>query len=349
MKSSRIPIFAFFFSLFLTSGVSATAEDHDSWRAISLNDSKMALTHIRTSDMITNLAKEASLQAVEEEGKGFVAEDEVWTTVIDMRDSHDHRIGSYQGDIMVYPASVIKLCYMLAAYDQVPTGKIEMDEKLQSDIAQMITVSNNKATNRVLDRVTNTYFGPDLSGEALESFEYKRQAVNRYLTDIGLEDLWATNKTYDSGIPLYGRDIQWLGGRAGDNFEKSNMMTTDDTAKLLYLIWNKAVVSPEACDKMLKHMDRNGENKAIFSKMVPEGVKLYSKDGYTGLCKHDAGIFELPGEKGSVIIVSFSKIRNASGDRPQVIERTAEIILEKLMNEEGELDLATADEQPEQE
>jgi beta-lactamase class A len=304
----------------------------------------------REAASLTKLAKEASAKAVEEKGAGFVAPEEVWATIIDMRDPRDPRIGSYQGDMPVYPASVVKLCYMVTAFDQIATGRLAYDEGLETDLYNMIVSSSNAATNAVLDRLANTGFGATLSGEAKDSFEHKRRVAARHMRQLGLEGLFPVNKTYDENVPFYGRDVAALGERAGDNYENSNMMTTNDTARLLYLISNGAVVSPEACDEMLEIMRRDEKKETTaFSKVVPEGGVLFSKSGSAGPCRHDAGIFVLPNGR-SVIIVVFSKYRipeNAKSDgTPQVIERVAELVLEEMLKAEGELDNATRDRVP---
>jgi beta-lactamase class A len=319
--------------------VTDTTEQHSSaqpmWRTISIGDSRLASQEPRPSSTISDLARRAAQQAAAEKGGQSVSPNEVWVTVIDCRDSHDPRMGSYQGGEQVYPASVIKLCYMLAAFDQVYTRRIAMTEALRADLEQMIFVSDNKATNRILDRLTHTGFGPELEGEARNSFEYKRATVNRYMTSLGLEGLWPTNKTFDDDIRLYGRDVQWLGSRKGDNYEKSNMMTTDDTARMLYLLWRRAVVDYDACEQMLELMNRTeGKQGTWFKKIVPAGWDLYSKDGLTDLTRHDAGIFVNP-QGEAIIIVAFSKTR---GESAPVVERAAEIILQELQNTPAVLD-----------
>jgi hypothetical protein len=185
----------------------------------------------------------------------------------------------------------------------------------------------------------------------MESFVQKRQIISRHMRQLGLQDIYAANKTFEQGIPFYGRDEMALGARSGDNYENSNMMTTADTARLLYLIRERAVVSPEACDEMMKHMRRGPKRDGTyFSKIVPEGVSLYSKSGAAGPARHDAGIFELP-DGGAIIVVAFSKQRIPRGTRledgpPQVIERVAELVLEELRKSSGELDNATRDRVP---
>lgn len=317
------------------------------WRAIPLSDSRLVAQEPRRVESLDALVTEAIHEALAEFEQQTVTPETIWGTVIDCRDSRDPRIGSYNGSDPVYPASVVKTCYMVAAFDQNRTRGLPLDEAMRTDLARMIGPSDNAATNRILDKLANTGYGPSLQGEARDSFEHKRQIVHRYMSDLGLGGLWAVNKTYATGIPLYGREVDFLGSRRGGNYERSNMMTTDDTARLLYLLWRRAVVDPPACEEMLDLMRRGeGRSRTYFSSVTPEGATLYAKSGGTNVQRHDAGIFALP-DGTAVIVVMFSNHSNVQGGNyPQYIQRAAEIALERLLATPGELDHATADPDP---
>lgn len=179
----------------------------------------------------------------------------------------------------------------------------------------------------------------------MDSFEHKRLETYRLMQALGLDGLFAINKTYGTGVPLYGREVDTLGQRKGGNYERSNSMTTDDTARLLYLIWRRALVDRQACEEMLDLLKRDGEHPTFFSSVTPAGVTLYSKGGSTDVQRHDAGIFAYP-DGGAVIIAAFSNHRAPDGQYPPVIQRTAELVLERLAAIPGQLDNATRDEDP---
>ena len=295
------------------------------WREIPLEESRTVAAQPRPVPSLDAIASAAVAEAIAQVGDGKVNPAEVSLTIIDARDSHDPRIGAHLGNTRTFPASVVKLCYMVTAFDQIATGQIAMTEKLRGDLQTMIGVSSNVATSNILDLVTNTGFGPELPAEEFEAFAHKRRTVNRYMATLGLSSINACQKTFDAAVPFYGRDPQFLGPRAGDNYENSNMMTTDDTARLLYLIYRRAVVSRAACEHMLELMRRSeGRGTTVFSSIVPPGLQLYSKDGAVTMrgvsFLHDAGIFELPGQ-GSIIVVAFTRTRGA--DRPQPVAATA--------------------------
>jgi hypothetical protein len=318
------------------------------WRQISLGDSRAVAAEPRFDPLLDRLAAEIAQLAVEERGAGATTTDEVWLTLIDLRDARDPRMGSWQGADPVYPASVVKLCYMVTAYDQQATGQLAIDGQLEEHLRLMIVRSNNVSTNAVLDAIANTRYGGDLDPPGLTAFRSKRAVSHRHMLALGLDGLYPVNKTFDEQTPFMGRDVQVLGERKGDNYEGSNMMTTGDTARLLYLLWRRALVSREASEAMLGLMRRGADSQTIFSRMVPEGVTMYSKDGFAGPARHDAAIFELP-EGGAIIVVAFSKFRlsreqRAAGERaPQVIERIAELALERLRAMPATLDQLPSD------
>lgn len=310
------------------------------WRSVPPEEARRIGQEPRRSAPLEDLAREAALRAVEETGGGMVVANDIWVTVIDARDSHDPRVGSYQGDRPVYPASVIKMCYMAAAYRQAQLGLIEMNAEVRKTIHDMMHVSSNEATADMVDLLTNTRSGPELEGEARLSFEHKRQAVHRYMEELGLPGLWAVQKTYGGQVVVTPGDFQWLGNRKWDNYERSNMMTTDDTARLLYMLWRRALVDRMASEEMLKPMYRGERDDSGFgfNSITPDGWELYSKGGSTGLDLHDAGIFVSPGGGEAIIVVAFSKTRNVEGDRPRTIHRAAELVLEELLQQPAILD-----------
>ncbi|MDK2973329.1 MAG: hypothetical protein PWP23_3084 [Candidatus Sumerlaeota bacterium] len=315
------------------------------WRTVPLAESRAVAQEPRRVPDLDAMVQAATLEAVAELGDGIVTPETIWATAIDCRDPRDPRIGSFRGTLPVYPASVIKLCYMVAAYDQNRTRGLPLDEATRGDLDRMIRVSSNAATARMVDRLSNTGFGPSLDETAMASFEHKRLTTYRLMQALGLDGLFAINKTYGTGVPLYGREVDTLGARAGGNFERSNKMTTDDTARLLYLIWRHALVDHAACEEMLDLMKRGEEYKTFFSAVVPEGVTLYSKGGSTDVQRHDAGIFAYP-DGTAIIVVVFSNHQSRDGKYPRVIQRTAELLLERIASTPAERDNATADPDP---
>ena len=99
----------------------------------------------------------------------------------------------------------------------------------------MITVSSNDATGFVVDSITGTTSGPELSGREWEQWKERREAVNRFFVEKGYRGLNANQKTFCEDA--YGREQAFRDG--GKN---RNRMTTDVVARLFREIANGEIV-----------------------------------------------------------------------------------------------------------
>lgn len=334
---------------FQASGLKGESFEGTGWRPIPIAESKTIAREPRAVASLDRLAAAAADKAVAEVGEGKVAPGNVWITIIDARDPRDPRIGAIRGDEPVFPASIIKFPYMVVVYDQLQTGRLVMDPALWDDLNTMIRVSSNEATMRIVDRISNSGDGPSLQGEAWDSFVHKRYTATRYFHDLGLDGIWAGNKTY-SNIPKDGREIDFLGrelgpNREGKTFEKSNTMTTNDTARLMYLVWRRAVISPEACREMLDILKRDAEKdtKQIVLPAAPAGTTVYAKGGWVSRMRGEVAAVEIPGDSadqcGAIIIAVFATTDGKSGQKHQdVCLAAAKEIMTQLAPTSGELD-----------
>jgi hypothetical protein len=92
-------------------------------------------------------------------GRGLRA-DELAVTLIDLDRPDRSRRGSYRGNTQIYPASVIKLFYLVAAHRWLEDGKLEDTAELRRAMRDMIVHSYNEATHYVIDLLTGTTIGP---------------------------------------------------------------------------------------------------------------------------------------------------------------------------------------------
>lgn len=212
----------------------------------------------------------------------------------------------YAGAIPYHPASVVKLFYLVAMYDEIARGRLTMDEPLKSAVRDMIVDSSNDATAYVVDRMTRTTGGPELTGRAWRRFEYRRNLMNRYFSRLGY-DVSVSGKTWGDGP--YGRERQLL----GPNLEHRNRMTSEAGASLMYEIVRRHIVSAEACDAMMALLKRpipadkpekQDEQVVEFTgASLPAGARLWSKAGWTSQVRHDDAYVELPNGKRYILVV----------------------------------------------
>lgn len=256
---------------------------------------------------LQRLVDEAVVDAL---AKG-VQSNQLAITVTRLSDNGQPVTANYRGEAPIYPASVVKLFYLVAVHQWLEDGKIQDGEELRRAMRDMIVDSYNEATHYVLDRLTETTSGPELPAEEMKVWEHKRNAVNRWFVSKGYKHLNLNQKPWCEGP--YGRDRIFV----GRNYENRNALTTEATADLMAHIARGTLVSKKRCDEMLELLKRdpfkkgNDQATEFIGKAVPPGSKLWSKAGWTSTTRHDAAYVELPtGEKLVLVIFTTGHSRN---------------------------------------
>jgi beta-lactamase class A len=220
------------------------------------------------------------------------------------------RGASYRGDQTIYPASLVKLFYLVAAHAWLDAGRLPPSKELDNALSAMIRESSNDATNHVVDLLTRTTGGPALATAALQRWLRRRQAINRYFAGWRCPELAGINLTQKTwGEGPYGRE--WQSRFAVPN--NGNRLTSDAVARLLSTIAQGKAVSKRRSAAMLKLMARSIDVRSkagVFDQVsgflgqgLPPGALLWSKAGWTSTTRHDAAIVELP-EGGRFILVA---------------------------------------------
>jgi beta-lactamase class A len=252
--------------------------------------------------------------------------DQIAITVTDLNNAVT---ASYRGDVPTYPASVVKLFYLVAAHAQMEAGTLVDTPELERAIHDMIVDSSNDATGVVVDSLTGTTGGPELPPAEMAIWMEKRNAVNRYFASLGYTGINVNQKAFAEGP--YGRERQ----ARGPNFENNNRLTTNATARLLQSIVDHKAVTPARCDAMLTllHRDFSGPAKdpddqahAFSSKPLPPGSQYYSKAGWTSTTRHDAIFVELP--NGARYIAVVFTVDNAKN--PAIIPFVSKLLVDRF-------------------
>jgi hypothetical protein len=205
----------------------------------------------------------------------------------------------YHGDASFYPASLVKLFFMVETYHQ---GKLTPE--IERALRAMIWVSDNDAAAFLLDILTDTCSGSELEGKALEDFIDRRRKLNRYFASLGY-DVSAMLKPWSFGP--FGRDIQIM----GENKANRNRASANSLASLLLWIVRRHAVSPQASDAMMALLERplspprptENQVKDFFGESLPAGTKLWSKEGDTSEVRHDAAYIQLPSGRKFIIVL----------------------------------------------
>jgi beta-lactamase class A len=226
---------------------------------------------------------------------------------------------SYRGVEPIYPASVVKLFYLVACHEWLQKGMISPTSELNRALADMIVDSSNDATGYVIDLLTGTTSGPELPPGPFETWKAQRNIVNRYFEGLGwteLESINVNQKPWGDGP--YGREDAFVGIKR----ENRNRLTTDATARLLHGIVGGVAVSAGRSQSMLNLMERNLDPEALAEDPenqvtgfigggLPLEAKVWSKAGWTSNTRHDAAYVELP-NKHPYLLVVFTEGQQAS-------------------------------------
>ena len=219
---------------------------------------------------------------------------------------------SYRGVERIYPASVVKLFYLVAVSEWLEKGMLQTSAELERAIHDMIVDSSNDATSLVVDVLTGTTSGPELPLGPFATWKSQRNIINRYFQSLGwpeLETINVNQKTWSDGP--YGRERVFL----GELMENRNMLTTNATARLLHSIVGGVAVSRKRSQAMMALMKRtqlNSEAVAATAEDQVTGflggglfqdVQLWSKAGWTSQVRHDVAYIELPGMRPYLLAV----------------------------------------------
>lgn len=245
---------------------------------------------------------------------------------------------AYRGVENIYPASVVKLFYLVAAHEWSERGMIPPSAELDRAMRDMIVDSSNDATGLVVDMLSGTTGGPELSIAPFETWKYQRNIVNRYLQSLNWSEFSTINvnqKTWCDGP--YGRERMFY----GENFENRNMLTTNATAKLLHSIIGGVAVTPERSRSMMDLLKRSlnptdleadPENQVtgFLGGGLPQSANVWAKAGLMSRVRHDAAYIELLNLQPYLLIVfTEGKLHSANeAILPFVTQRVSDAMRE---------------------
>ena len=240
-------------------------------------------------------------------------------SLIDVSNSQNHTFAGYQNQTLRFPASVAKFFWMAAFYSALEKGIITQKESaFTSDLEQMIRFSNNDAASRILDTITDTKSGGQLTGTELETWLTKRRQINDFFQSAGYTNIMLSTKNY----PIHylrqeqpaGRDLQLKGDPSQP---MRNQVTTDQAARLIYEIYTKQAVSSIASRKMAYLLTRDLDPKAwkkdptnpikgFLGESLPTNIYFGSKVGYTSKSRSEAAFVRTLDDKAIYILVVFA-------------------------------------------
>jgi len=196
---------------------------------------------------------------------------------------------------MIYPASIVKLVYGLAAYHWIKKGSLLLSDEIIDAVRKMLSFSSNNATSFLIDLLTGSTSGPCIEGELWENWKYQRSIINDWIHDLNWEELVGINccqKTWDDGP--YGREKEFYGY---DN-KNRNSMNSDSAARVLEEIMihidyqennlNLRSFLKRNLNKVVLKKDSLNQIDGFLGEGLPESINLWSKAGLMSEVRHDS-------------------------------------------------------------
>src|SRR5437660_6716961 len=111
---------------------------------------------------IQDLVDEAAQTALGKFKEKGLKPESLSITLIDLRDPQHPAKASFRGNERIYPASVVKLFYLVATHRLLEDKKIDDTPELRRAMRGMIVDSSNEATQYIVDVITHTTGGFEL-------------------------------------------------------------------------------------------------------------------------------------------------------------------------------------------
>jgi hypothetical protein len=233
--------------------------------------------------------------------------------------------GSVGGDTLAYPASCVKLPYLVAAVHWCQEQQRAPD-CLDADVRPMIRVSDNVATGRVIDAITGTTnLAQGTEAEFSAWFERRRypERVLESQSLLGSQRLFT--KTYPTNS---GEEPAGFEARAWQQHGR-NAMSPDLAARLMLAIVSGRL-EPQATAYMRELLRRERfSTDSGFGAGLPPGTTSENKIGSAFDTLEDISYAELPGG-GRLVIAGFSNGWNPQDPPPGDVHRLGDFTVELL-------------------
>jgi len=297
---------------------------------ISMSASAQSVKTVKANSL-QELVNQAAQTALTKFSDKKLTENQLSITLIDLRDPQHPLTASFRGNERVYPASVVKLFYLVTVHRWLEDQKIQETDELKRAVRDMIVDSSNEATQYVVDVLTQTTGGYELPAKEMKAWQYKRNAVNRYYAALGFTNINVNQKTFCEDA--YGRERV----SRGPNGENRNKLTTDATARLLSEIVTGRAVNPARAARMMellkrdfagtsKDPDDQGHGFTGIALQGMTGARLWAKAGWTSTTRHDAAYLELP-NGAKFVLVTFT---TDHANEREIIPTVARVVIDGI-------------------
>lgn len=195
-------------------------------------------------------------------------------------------------------ASLIKLFVMGDVFAEMKQGTI-LQEQVTTKLHQMITVSDNEATNDLVGILGGGTY-TDMEGEA---FQKGMKHLNSYSQSLGFSDTELQ------------RDLK---NSRSKPIVQQNYTSVVDCGKFLSALYRKELVSEEADTQMLELLKQQTRTGKI-PQGLPEGTVCANKTGELSTAENDAAVVFSPGGDYVICVIS-NNVSDTAAAREHIVE-----------------------------
>lgn len=201
-------------------------------------------------------------------------------------------------------ASLIKLYVMGAVMQDIKDGSLEMNDTIKKLLNEMITVSDNSATNELV-----RYLDPD------HDHRSGLEKLNTFIEEQGFENTYAYNGLEDSSL--------WY------SINTPNTTSTQDCGNLLEQIYRGTFISHLSSHQM-EDLLLNQQVTYKIPSTIPDESTVANKTGETSDCENDAAIVFTP--KGDYILCIMSCEVSSKSSAVTCLREMSSLIYNYFMN-----------------
>lgn len=238
---------------------------------------------------------------------GAVRRGDLAVALVDVTDPQHPSLAQVNGDSMMYAASLPKIAILLAAFERIQDGKLQLNAENRQLMTDMIRYSSNSAATAMIQRVGGEYINTVLSSPKYRLYDTRYNG-----------GLWV-GKEYATGVAYHRDPLHNL----------SHGATAIQVARFYYMMETGQLVSPALSKQMKAIMGDPGINHKFVKGLmdVSPDALIYRKSGSWRNWHADSAIVEHAGR--TYIAVALAQSPKGGEWLKSLISELDGIILEQ--------------------
>ncbi|MBL8100709.1 MAG: serine hydrolase [Anaerolineales bacterium] len=266
--------------------------------------------------------------------ENFISQFQDKTISVSVYDLETNQEININADVLMHPASTMKVPVMMEVFRQANEGKFSLDDKVE-------------IYNSFKSIVDGSEFHLDVADDSEKSL-YERIGEKETIRELNrLMITWSSNlatnilmdKVGTKNIDVFIKDLRikdvnvmrLIEDVKAYRLNMNNTFSARGTTQMMKLIAEGKVISKEASDEMIQVMLGQEFNESIPA-FLPQDVKVAHKTGWTGEFFHDTGIVFPPNRKPYAITLFTNGFpENDETQAHECMAKISEIIYSNLI------------------